>query len=222
MKKLIAGLLLLSAGFASAAEIAGNVALTTDYRFRGISQTDRDPAVQGGFDIAFENGLYAGTWASSIQYGGSVEMDFYGGWVKEFNDDVSLDLGYMYYYYPSDNSDPDLDLQEFYAKLGFYGATVGVIYSDDYFAKSGEFWYLFGDYSVPLGEQFSLDLHVGYNELDGDQNFVSNYFDYSIGVSTSVFGADLSLAYVDTDVSNSDCGDKLCEGSAVFTISKSL
>lgn len=222
MKKLIAGLLLLSSGFVSAAEIVGNVALTTDYRFRGISQTDRDPAVQGGFDIAFENGLYAGTWASSIQYGGSVEIDFYGGWVKEFNEDVSLDLGYMYYYYPSDNSDPDLDLQEFYAKLGLYGATVGVIYSDDYFAKSGEFWYLFGDYSLPLGEQFSLDLHVGYNELDGAQNFVSNYFDYSIGVSTSVFGADLSLAYVDTDVSNSDCGDKLCEGSAVFTISKSL
>ena len=77
MKNLIAVLALLSAGYAAAAEVSGNVAYATDYRFRGISQTDRDMALQGGFDYDFGNGFYLGTWASNVQFGGSIEVDWY-------------------------------------------------------------------------------------------------------------------------------------------------
>ena len=232
MKRLIAGLLLISAGYASAAEVSGNVALTTDYRFRGISQTDRDPAIQGGFDYAHDSGFYLGAWASNVAFGGSSEMDFYGGYAMDLSEDVNLDIGYLYYAYPADGASPKLDYQEFYAKLGFYGATVGLNYSDDYFGGVGDFWYLSGDYSLPLGEKFSLDAHVAWNVFEDEEAFASflvtsgnpgdDYIDYSIGVSTSAAGVDLSIAYVGTDVDDDDCSDKLCKGAAVFTVSKTL
>jgi uncharacterized protein (TIGR02001 family) len=232
MKKLIAALLLMSAGVSAYAEVAGNVAITSDYRFRGISQSDRDPALQGGFDWAHESGFYLGTWASSIDFGsasddapgGSIEWDFYGGYVFDINENMSLDLGYMYYYYPSDNWDVDLDYQEFYGTFSFYGATVGLIYSDDYFQSTNDFWYVFGDYSYPINETFSIDGHLGYNDLSNEFGTGGSYLDWSIGVTASAVGLDFTLAYVDTDLSKSDCfgGTKLCEATGVLTISKSL
>lgn len=232
MKKLIAALLLVSAGYASAAEVSGNVALATDYRFRGISQTDRDPAIQGGFDWAHDSGFYVGAWASNVAFGGSSEMDFYGGWAKDLNDNLSVDFGYLYYAYPGDGADPKLDYQELYASLGFYGATVGVNYSDDYFGGVRNFWYLYGDYSLPLGENFSIDAHVAWNVFEDESELATflvtsgdpgdNYIDYSIGVSTSALGLDFSIAYVGTDVDSEYCSDKLCKGAAVATVSKTL
>jgi len=232
MKRLIAALLLMSAGVSAYAEVAGNVAFTSDYRFRGISQSDRDVALQGGFDWAHDSGFYLGTWASSIDFGtasddaagGSIEWDFYGGYARDINENLSFDVGYMYYYYPSDNWDVDLDYQEFYGKFGFYGAEIGLIYSDDYFQSTKDFWYFYGDYGMPLGEVFSIDGHLGYNDLNESFGTGGSYLDWSIGVSASAVGLDFSLAYVDTDLTKSECfgGTKLCEATAVLTISKSL
>jgi uncharacterized protein (TIGR02001 family) len=99
--------------------ITGNVGLFSQYIFRGLSQTGRKPAVQGGFDYAHESGFYAGTWASNISWlkenatnavpgtvqgtygeGGSVEMDFYGGYKWSLPHDFVVDLGTLYYWYP--------------------------------------------------------------------------------------------------------------------------
>ena len=102
--------------------ITGNVGFFSQYIFRGLKQTDGDPALQGGFDYAHSSGLYAGTWASNISWlkenastapggvlapagtygsGGSLEWDFYGGWKKSFGD-FGLDVGTLYYWYPGD------------------------------------------------------------------------------------------------------------------------
>ena len=83
-------------------EISGNVALTSDYRFRGISQSNDDIAVQGGFDVAFDNGIYIGTWGSSVDFdldssqglNGSLELDYYVGWASDIGDSgLALDVG---------------------------------------------------------------------------------------------------------------------------------
>jgi uncharacterized protein (TIGR02001 family) len=236
MKNLIIAALLLGATFTGGAafadehEISGNVALTTDYRFRGISQTGRDPAIQGGLDYGHGSGLYIGTWASNVSFTeGGTEIDAYAGWGTDLNENLSLDLGVLYYAYPSDN---DADYWEFYGSLGFFGATVGLNYSPEYTYDTGTYFYLYGGYSLPLGEAFSLDLNVGLNQFKGDNldDFLGtigagkNYIDYSIGVTASVVGVDLTLAYVGTDIDKSDCfgGTKDCQGNAVFTISKSL
>ncbi|MEE8078661.1 MAG: TorF family putative porin [Pseudomonadales bacterium] len=242
MKNLIAVLALLSAGYAAAAEVSGNVAYATDYRFRGISQTDRDMALQGGFDYDFGNGFYAGTWASNVQFGGSIEVDWYGGYAGEINEEVSFDVGYMWYNYPSDNSDPDLDYHEIYGSLSYMDGTVGLVYSNDYFQETDTFIYLYGEYSWAINEDFALDFHLGWNSFDDDAAFAEfiipavgedpgdDYIDYSITLSTSAAGLDFGLAFIGTDIDDKECfgGDdrngktELCDDTIVLSVSKSL
>lgn len=102
---------------ASPHTISGNVGLYSQYIFRGLTQTDRQPAIQGGFDYSHSSGFYAGTWASNISWlkenfttaagtagqysgGGSMEWDFYGGYKWGFAPDWTLDVGGLYYWYP--------------------------------------------------------------------------------------------------------------------------
>ncbi len=239
----LAGLLLAAGAMAARADdgqgatVSGNVAYTTDYRFRGISQGDRSPAIQGGFDYAADNGFYAGTWASNVTFsGGAIEMDYYSGFATDLNDNTSMDVGVLWYDYPENDASPNLNYWEVYGKLGFYGATVGLNYSPDYFAGTNKFVYAYGEYSLPLVENMSLDMHLGWNLFEDDDSFASfivpaagknagdNYVDYSIGVSTSGFGLDFALSYVGTNLSKGECfgGTKLCEGEVVASVSKSL
>ena len=88
----------------------GNMTIASDYRFRGISQTMGKPTIQGGVDYSHESGIYLGNWNSNVNEatgfpGGSVEMDFYGGWKTTFGD-FGLDLGAIYYYYPGSEAAP--------------------------------------------------------------------------------------------------------------------
>jgi uncharacterized protein (TIGR02001 family) len=89
---------------------AYNVGLTSNYLFRGISQTHGGPAIQGGVDYTHSSGLYAGVWASNItwvkQYhdNGSLEMDFYGGYKNSFAEDWTYDIGLIRYQYPNNGS----------------------------------------------------------------------------------------------------------------------
>ncbi len=239
--------------FAVAKEFSGNVALTTDYRFRGISQGDRSPAIQGGFDLVLDSGFYVGTWASNVTFSGAaLELDIYGGFAGDLTEELSYDVGVLYYAYPEDDSldldglsDRDLDYVELYGSLSLGDGSVGLAYSPDYFFETGSFIYLFGDYSIPLAENWTLDLHYGLNLFDDEEagadfgigrcsataangectnGSEDSYSDWSIGISTSAVGLDFSLQYVDTDLAESDCfaGSKLCDATAVFSVSKSL
>ncbi len=243
---ILAAMMALSPAATLAAEVSGNVTLTSDYRFRGISQSDTDPALQGGFDVAFDSGFYLGVWGSNVDFGTSpdLELDFYGGYGGSITEDLGFDVGYIYYDYPgSDGVDFTLngnekeDYEEIYASLSYKDATLGVAYSDDYWLSSGEFYYIYGDYSFALPEGFGLDLHYGYNSFDvasGDSNlkdaekaFLSNnadsYADYSITLTKTLAGLDLALAWVDTDLDKDELFDtNWAESTVVFSISKSL
>ena len=207
----------------------GNVTLTSDYRFRGISQLDGEisPAIQGGFDLALDSGLYAGTWASNVNFnaGGALELDLYAGWAGSLSESVDLDVGFIWFDYPSDKG-ADLDYWEVYASISALGGTFGVNYADDYFAETGEFWYVYGDYSIPLGETVSLDLHLGYNMFDEEEFLFEEdaYLDYSVGLSASYFDLDWSVAYVGLDIGDKECfGAKdICDDTVVVSVSKSL
>ena len=92
--------------------VSYNVGAVSDYRFRGISQTSNKPAVQGGIDVAFKNGVYIGTWASNVGWvrafnlasKSAFELDLYGGYKTEIAKDTSIDLGVISYQYPGNNS----------------------------------------------------------------------------------------------------------------------
>src|SRR5947207_15057359 len=118
---------LLVPGFATAQQpasspLTGNITLINDYRFRGISQTFQEPAIQGGFDYAHASGLYAGNWNANVSQGagfpgGNIEMDFYGGYKKAFGD-IGLDVGFLYYYYPGTHAGPTTPFGPFNNKSG--------------------------------------------------------------------------------------------------------
>jgi uncharacterized protein (TIGR02001 family) len=229
---LTAGISAVPANAGEGVEITGNVALATDYRFRGISQTDEEAAIQGGFDMAFEPGFYLGTWGSSVDFGGAdygtLELDYYGGWAGNIGDsDFGIDVGYIYYDYPGDSGDIEGDYQEVYVGVSWMDATVQVNYSDDYYAETDEFWYLSGGYGFELVEGITIDLHVGLNMLEEDGGFLGNgedeYMDYSVSATYSYSGVDFTLAGVGTDLSDGDLiNDDWGDDSIVFSISKSL
>jgi len=174
------------------------------------------------------------------------------GFGGEINDSTAYDVGVIYYAYPEDDAvdldgigDRDLDYVELYGSVSFGDATVGLAYSPDYFFETDTFFYIYGDYSLALGENWSLDFHYGLNMFDSEDvgadfgigsctafdaggectnGSEDQYSDWSIGVSTSAAGLDFSLQYIDTDLDEEDCfGDtKLCDATAVFSVSKSL
>jgi len=217
---------------AAAAEspFSGNVAYTTDYTFRGISQTLEKPAIQGGFDYSHSSGLYAGTWASSVDFGDSTqsEWDWYGGFAGELGaSKLGYDVGVLSYNYTAGLD--AYDFLEVYGKLSYdFGAFAlkgGVNYSNDYFNESGAATYIFANLDLPLGKDLGLSFAVGHQSIDDEDAFgTPSYMDYKIAANYSLAGFGLSLAYVDTDLDKDECfgGSDLCDSRVVFTVSRSM
>jgi uncharacterized protein (TIGR02001 family) len=147
--------------FAQEVTISGNVALATDYAFRGVSQTDESPAIQGGLDAAFgDSGFYLGTWASNINFGtggGNLELDVYGGY-KFALGGVAMDVGVLGYLYPGASDDgAELDYWELYAKPSIalspqFTLGAGFYYSPEFTGESGDGFYyeVNGAYALSL------------------------------------------------------------------------
>ncbi len=224
MRILPALLLTVTATSVAHAELTGNVAFTTDYIFRGISQTRHDPALQGGFTFS-QRGLSLGLWGSSVNFGSeddsSGEIDLSLGYSLEVNDRMSVDFGYVYYAYPGER---DNDYGEWYAGLSYalgeaVSGSVKYYYADDYFAATGPADYFDLALNIALPGEASLGLHAGYADID-DIDFEAT--DWKIGVSKEVVGVNLELAYTDTDLSEVECGSDACEGRVTLTVSKTF
>lgn len=190
--------------------VSGNVAIVSDYRFRGVSLSDEDPALQGGITLGHESGFYAGTWGSSIEDSdlyGNLELDFFVGYSTEIASGTTIDGGLLYYYYPNGaDSAGDSDFFEPYVSvshtIGPVTAKVGAAYawSQDAIGNSDNI-YLYGDLGTDIpGTPLSLSGHLGYSDgslgIDAD----GNYLDWSLGVSATFGAVSLGVAYVDTDL----------------------
>ena len=201
---------------AAAVELTGDVTFASDYAFRGVSQTEEAPALQGGLSLSTESGFYVSVWGSNVDFlaEGTLELDVMLGWSGAINDDWSTDVGIMRYGYPNAEIDGS-NFYEVYGSLSYKDLTFGVAYSDDYWANSGNFIYAYAGYSYAVTDYLTLDLHVGQNEYDDSS---ASYMDWSVGVSTEVLGAGLSLTYVDTDMDDS----YLADSRVILAISKSF
>jgi uncharacterized protein (TIGR02001 family) len=171
---------------------SGNLSFVSDYRFRGISQTYRLPAVQGGFDLAHAAGFYAGTWASNVSgnqyYGGnSMELDIYFGYRLPLARNLSLDLGLINYIYPGSKNQfqstvagKRYDTQEVYAGLSWGNLSAKLNYAvSDFFstADSSGSMYLDVNYNYPLSKSTNIVVHVGHQKIknsDLSPNFGNN------------------------------------------------
>ena len=214
-------------------EFSANVALTTDYVFRGISQSDDEPAIQGGFDWSHESGFYLGTWASSLDFQATdsdgIELDWYGGFASEFNG-ISYDIGALYYQYPGAGDDGEVfDFVEVYGSVGYdfeiFSIGADIAYSPDFFFDSDDAFYFGGTLAIPLPEGFGIDGGFHRQVIDDNAAFgTPDYNTWDIGLTYTLLGFDLDLRYVDTDLSANDCfgGSELCDPQATFTVSRSF
>ena len=211
--------------------LTGNVGLVSDYRFRGISQTFKKPAIQGGIDFAHESGFYLGNWNSNVNEGagfpaGNIEMDFYGGWKKTWGD-WGLDLGAIYYYYPGTDANAASGTAFVNPKNGkihtgsvhntelYIGGSwkwISLKYShavSDYFSlpdtKGSHYLDLSGTYD--LGNGWGIVGHLGSFKLKnwdvGTDATKGSYTDWKIGVTKDVGGWILGASYVDTNAKGS-------------------
>ncbi len=194
--------------------VSGNVALVSDYRFRGVSASGGDLAVQGGIDLNDDSGFYAGAWASSIDGGdalGEVELDVYGGWSGNVTEALVLDAGLLYYVYPTEDIGANVNYWEPYASistsLGPAEATIGVAYAWEQASLGGsDNLYVYTDLGAGLpGTPVTLSAHLGFTDgalapaiLAGGID--DSGFDYSLGASVTLFGGlEVAVAYVGVD-----------------------
>ncbi len=186
--------------------ISGNLTFTTDYVFRGVSQTNEDFAVQGGIDYAHQaTGLYVGTWASNVSFApGSVELDVYGGWARAYGDFV-VKIGALHYDYPG-NSSLNTDELVLGGSWKWFSASYYYALSDEYFGlldgKGSQYLELNASYELPM--EFVIGAHYGTTLFDGEPtpgspNDANDYVDWKISVARSYRGLDFLLAYTDTD-----------------------
>ena len=210
-------------------EISANVAFTTDYRWRGVSFSDGDFAVQGGFDAAHESGFYIGVWSSSIEEygatqgailievldengepgtdalptflsGAETELDLYGGFAGEAGA-LGYDIGVIWYTYPG--SSIDTDYAEVYGSLsadvGPGALTGGAAYIWDQDNTFG------GDNTYVFGDysaalgESGVTLDAHLGYTDGAFAFDGTQFDWLVGLSYDLAGLTFQAAYVATD-----------------------
>lgn len=201
---------------------SGGATIVSDYRFRGVSLSANDPAIQATVNLSHKSGLYTGAWGSSIDMGeryGSTEIDLYGGWAGYIAPRTNLDVAVSYYSYPGGNGAGKIEFFESTAKLshelGPLRAMLGTSYGWDQSALGSDNLYLFAETSTPIaGTPFTIKAHAGRNNGALSPS-PGAYYDWSLGADARFGAVTLGLAYVDTDLGR----DARADGAALFSIS---
>lgn len=212
MKKTLIALTVGLAVPAGAQEFAFNIGAVTDYRYRGISQSRFDPALQGGIDVALPAGFYVGVWASTIKWiddfngDSDVEIDIYGGYKGQIREGLGFDVGVLRYEYPGNKLSPNADTTEIYGALtwgpltGKYSHAVTNTFANPD-SKNSYYFDLSAAVEVVWG--LTLTPHIGYQKIKGPVSGPASYTDYALTVSKPFGGLVVSAALIATDADKS-------------------
>ena len=202
MKKLLTALLIVAGVSVAQAQVSTNMGAVSDYRFRGISQTQNAPAVQGGIDYADASGLYIGNWNSSVSSlmytnGAGLESDVYAGYKKEVGG-IKFDVGSYNYIYSraATVSGAKFDTNEVYISASRGPIAIKASQSlGDYFgtANSQGSRYYQADVAYPVAPKWTVNAHAGMTNVAN--NSTLNYNDYNVGATYDLSGWAISAKY---------------------------
>lgn len=222
---------------APAFTITGNVTIASQYRFRGISLSDEQVALQGTINLNHESGFYAGVWGSSLdgfgELGGSnLELDLYAGYKHQVAEGVTIDAGLLYYAYPG-SSGGDFEFFEPYANVsvtrGPVTGKVGIAFapSQDGLANNSNV-YVFGDASLAIpNTPVTLTGHIGNSHGNTPLTPSGDYIDWSLGATVTWRNLTAGVVYVDTNLSAAEAAmggatRDIVDGAVVATLSASF
>jgi uncharacterized protein (TIGR02001 family) len=237
LKWLIAAGLVVTTGAAQAAGLSSTWTITTDYDFRGITQTAHDAALQGSVDYAWANGFSVGAWVSNINFDDccdeKVELDLYGGYSKSFDNGFGFTVNGVYYTYPGASYGdglPNLSFWEVNVGASYKAFNIKYWYSGDFghfedvfkaatagAVDSAKAWYLEANYSFALPKDITLALHAGMSGGDYWDNIgvvgegpSAEYEDYSVAFSKAFGDFTVTAKYIYPQV---DDAYKIHEGA---------
>lgn len=202
--------------------LSGTVAATTDYLFRGVSQTRNDPAVQAGLTWTHASGVFVSAWGSNVDFNdgkSNLETDLTVGWSGS-QDKISYGASLIYYAYPGVPGRLDYNYWEAQANaaidLGVVKPSVAVFYSPDFFGTEDKALYITGGLSVPLTDSLKLYANIGYQDYSSR---TKNVTDWNGGIVWTLSGFDIDLRYSDT---NAGYLGKVAGSRGLVTISRSF
>ena len=219
---------------------SANMMMVSEYVFRGITQSNEDPAIQVGIDYAHEpSGFYIGTWASSVEFntgnadGTQLETNLYGGFAGSFANGIDWDIGGLYYYYPEEGDDDgagEQDYVEVYGSLGYAvdaplepSISAGFAYSPDYYGEDGDGIWLHGTLGFTTKLGISPYVMVGYMDVDGDETTQNgyDYVMYSVGGSYDIGMFTLDLNWTEAESGVGKAGSSEATEAVIFSVSSS-
>lgn len=243
MKKVLLAILALAGFTAAHAQVTGNLGLTSDYRFRGISQSQNAPAVQGGVDYSHSSGLYVGNWNSSVSSqvytnGAGVESDLYAGYKKDVYKGITIDVGSYNYFYPRatvNGTGSNFDTYEAFAGVGYkdlasakYSQTLGNGYFGTANAQGTKYYQADAKIPTVVVKNLSVVAHAGHTNVANSN--IYDYSDYNAGFVYALPQAwDLGVRYyTNTGLTNSAqtvntvAGQKNYKNAVVASVTKTF
>lgn len=202
-----------------------SLTITSDYLFRGVSQTSNSPAVQGSLGIVNDSGVYASVWASSIDFANGLELDPSVGFANTVGA-ISYDLGVVHYGYPG-FTEEDLPFTEVYGSASWKGVSAGVAWTSDYYGGNGKSLYSHVGYGTEL---YGISLAAGVGQTQFDEQGMSaadGYVDFHVNVGKAFAGLQWQLSYAGSTLDDNECaafsGDSSrCDGRFLVSVSKFL
>ena len=226
LSQALGAVVLMASAAAAHAEVSSTITATTDYDWRGITQTANGPALQASLDYASDMGLYVGAWASNVDFGGgdpNIELDLYAGWGG--GEEFPWDVGIVWYTYPGETS---FNFPEVYGSLGWKWFTAKVSYSWDFAGTSENAMYYEGNIEYELPANFGFTGHVGYSDGNGVEAAYGqkDYTDWSVGFTYSWSHFDFALKWVDGSdmktLNNTSHDISSSDARAIFSVSTTI
>jgi len=189
------------------AKLSSTVTLASDYLFNGVTQTRENPALQVSLDWSNNEGAYAGVWASNVDFGNEIDIEFdgYMGYTGQLNEGMWFDTGFAYYSYHGGSSASDINYVEVYGAVGAGNTTLKLWYSPDYAGTDAKHYVLALMQTIPINDNLSINFQIDTSKSLDQNLFVwesgdDSYIHWKVESAFSWHGFDLAIGVEGTDL----------------------